>query len=95
MRPSSAASSRSIGRSVRNASSASLVSACVSSRLRMSINDRPMSVGIRMNRSVARGVKRLMRIASSTNTTAMSVDAIRFCRSSLICAVSSTLTLSS
>ncbi|MNS86910.1 hypothetical protein D3C72_1208280 [compost metagenome] len=61
----------------------------------MSSKDRPASLVMTLNTSVARGVNHWMCILRSTNSVAMSVDAIRFCRSSLILAVSSTLALSS
>jgi len=45
--------------------------------------------------SSAFGVYRLMRRPASTNTVAISVEAMKFCRSSLILAVSSTFDRSS
>jgi hypothetical protein len=57
----------------------------------MSISERPTSLPMMLNSSVACGVKRLMRRSRSRKMVAMPVEAIRLRRSSLVSAVSSTL----
>ena len=61
----------------------------------MSSNDRPVSTGSMLKISVARGVNHLMRRPRSTNTVAMSVEIIRFCKSLLARPTSSTLAFNS
>ncbi len=61
----------------------------------MSNSDRPTSPAIRLKSAAAAGVKRLIRIAASTNTVAMSDELIRLLRSSLISVVSSIFVFSS
>ncbi len=61
----------------------------------MSKSERPTSLAMMLKSDAAAGVKRLMRIVGSTKTVAMSVELMRFLRSSLISLVSSIFVFSS